>query len=197
MGTIVDGRGLACPQPVIRTRDALRAGDAVTTIVDNETSQHNVTRMAEKAGFAVRAEKRDDGIYLEIGRPDVTLRPADQPAAVASAGGPLVLTVPSECMGRGDEQLDQILVRGFFHTLGEVQRLPGTIVFLNSGVKLVVTGSPVLDDLRAMSEQGIVLLACGTCLGHYGLKEQVAVGEISNMYAIAETLLNAGKVVSL
>ena len=197
MGAIVDARGLACPQPVIRTRDALRAGDAVTTIVDNETSQHNVTRMAEKAGFAVRAEKRDDGIYVHIGRPDVTLRPADQPAAVAAAGGPLVLTVPSEFMGRGDEQLGQILVRGFFHTMGEVQPLPDTIIFLNSGVKLVVTGSPVLDDLRALSEQGIALLACGTCLGHYGLKEQVAVGEISNMYAIAETLLNAGKVVSL
>jgi TusA-related sulfurtransferase len=30
MGTIVDARGLACPQPVIRTRDALRAGDAVS-----------------------------------------------------------------------------------------------------------------------------------------------------------------------
>jgi selenium metabolism protein YedF len=197
MGTIVDARGLACPQPVIRTRDALNAGNAVTTIVDNETSQHNVTRMAEKAGFAVRAEKRDDGIYPDIRRPDMTLQPAAPPAAVATVGGPLVLTVPGEFMGRGDEELGQILVRGFFHTLGEVQPLPDTIIFLNSGVKLVVTGSPVLDDLRALSEQGIILLACGTCLGHYGLKDQVAVGEISNMYAIAETLLNAGKVVSL
>jgi TusA-related sulfurtransferase len=46
MGTIVDALGVPCPQPVIRTRDALRAGVAVTTIVDNETSQHNVTRVA-------------------------------------------------------------------------------------------------------------------------------------------------------
>jgi selenium metabolism protein YedF len=197
MGTVVDARGLACPQPVIRTRAALQTGDAVTAIVDSDTSQHNVTRMAEKAGFAVRAEKRDDGIYLEIGRPAATLQPNAQPAAVAPAGGPLVLTVLSEIMGRGDEQLGQILVRGFFHTLGEIQPLPDTIVFLNSGVKLVVTGSPVLDDLRALSGRGVAILACGTCLGHYDLKEQVAVGEISNMYTIAETLLNAGKVVSL
>jgi selenium metabolism protein YedF len=89
------------------------------------------------------------------------------------------------------------LVRAFFHTLGEVQPLPDTIIFLNSGVKLVVTGSPVLDDLRALRDQGISILACGTCLGHYGIKDQVATGEISNMYSIAEALLGAGKVVSL
>ena len=43
----------------------------------------------------------------------------------------------------------------------------------------MVAGSPVLDDLRDLSAQGIAILACGTCLGHYGLKDQVAVGEIS------------------
>ncbi|GEM_PF-5889943 len=34
-------------------------------------------------------------------------------------------------------------------------------------------------------------------MGHYALKDQIAVGEVSNMYTIAETLLQAGKVVSL
>lgn len=81
--------------------------------------------------------------------------------------------------------------------MGEVQPLPDTIIFLNSGVKLVATDSPVLEDLQDLAGRGAAILACGTCLGHYGLKEQVAVGEISNMYTIAETLLNAGKVVSL
>ena len=197
MSTIVDARGLACPQPVIRTRAALQGHDAVTTIVDNTTSQQNVTRMAEKAGCTVQAETRGDGVYLEI-RKRLAVAPAESTApAVAPAGGPLVLTVPSEFVGRGDEDLGRILVRAFFHTLGEVQPLPDTVIFLNSGVKLVVTGSPVLDDLVALRDQGISLLACGTCLGHYGLKEQVAVGEISNMYTIAETLLGAGRVVSL
>lgn len=199
MSTIVDARGLACPQPVIRTRAALQASDAVTTIVDNATSQQNVTRMAEKAGCTVAAEARDDGIYLEIRKPAAVTQTASPvtSAAPAPAGGPLVLTIPSEFMGRGDEVLGQILIRAFFHTLGEVQPLPDTIIFLNSGVKLVVTGSPVLDDLRDLCDQGIGILACGTCLGHYGLKDQIAVGEISNMYTIAETLLAAGRTVSL
>ena len=35
------------------------------------------------------------------------------------------------------------------------------------------------------------------CLTHFGLKEKVVVGEISNMYTIAETMLRASKVINL
>ena len=81
-------------------------------------------------------------------------------------------------MGRGDDELGQILIRGFFHALGQTTPQPHTIIFFNSGVKLVVEGSPVLEDLQALCGQGIELLACGTCLGHYGLKDKgLAVGE--------------------
>jgi intracellular sulfur oxidation DsrE/DsrF family protein len=75
--------------------------------------------------------------------------------------------------------------------------LPDTIIFFNSGVKLVVEGSAVLEDLQSLCELGVEIVACGTCLGHYDLKAQVAVGEISNMYTIAETMLGAGKVINL
>ena len=197
MSTVVDARGLVCPQPVIRTRAALQSNDAVTTIVDNEIARQNVTRMAEKAGCTVQVEVRDDGIYLDIRWQGAATEEISPATGGASSGGPLVLTVPSEFMGRGDEMLGQILVRSFFHTLGEAQPLPDTIIFLNSGVKLVAMGSPVLDDLHDLCDRGITILACGTCLGHYGLKDQIAAGEISNMYTIAETLLGAGKVVSL
>jgi selenium metabolism protein YedF len=198
MPKTVDARGLACPQPVILTRAALQEADAVLAIVDNETSRQNVTRMAEKAGYVVQAETRDDGIYLHISRPAEAAAPAPAAApASAPAAGPLVLVIPSETMGRGDDELGGILIRGFFHAVGQVAPQPDTIIFFNSGVKLVVEGSPVLEDLRALADQGVELLACGTCLGHYGLKEKVAVGVVSNMYTIAETLLRAGKVVYL
>ncbi|MCX7855089.1 MAG: sulfurtransferase-like selenium metabolism protein YedF [Anaerolineae bacterium] len=199
MGKIVDARGLPCPQPVLLTRDALRESDSVTTIVDSDTARHNVTRMAEKAGYTVRAEEREDGIYLHItwGEGAPTAEAVSAPTPPPS-GGPLVLVIPSEFMGRGEhEELGHILMRGFLHTLNEVSPLPDVIIFFNSGVKLVVEGSPVLEDLCTLAAQGVQILACGTCLGYYGLKEKVAVGEVSNMYAIAEAMLQAGKVVSL
>ena len=39
------------------------------------------------------------------------------------------------------------------------------------------------------------ILTCGTCLGHYGLTDKLAVGQVTNMYAIAEALAGAGKVI--
>ena len=200
MGFTVDARGLPCPQPVILTRNAMRESDAVTTIVDNETAQKNVTRMAEKAGATVRVEQKEDGIYLLI-RNRMGGGPVPQEEKVVSetapAVGPLVVVIPSEFMGRGDDELGHILIRSFFHTLGEVAPLPDTIIFFNGGVKLVVDGSPILEDVQTLSERGVEILACGTCLGHYELKERIAVGEVSNMYTIAEMMLRAGKVVSL
>ncbi len=198
MSSIVDCRGLACPQPVIQTRQAMAQSDQVTTIVDNETAVQNVARMAEKEGFAVAVEEKEDGIYLSLNRAG---RAQKAVAAVESlperALGPLVLLIPDDGMGRGDEELGGILIRSFLHTLHEVEPLPDAIIFLNAGVRLTVSGSAVLEDLETLVQRGVGILACGTCLGHFGLKDRVAVGEVSNMYSIAETLLGAGKVVAL
>lgn len=197
MPKVVDARGLSCPQPVLLARNALQESHEVIIIVDSDTARHNVTRMAEKSGYTVGVEVREDGTYLHIARGERA--PAEAPApAPAPSGGPLVLVVPSEFMGRGEhDELGQILTRGFLHTLNECSPLPDTIIFFNSGVKLVVEGSPVLEDLRTLEQQGVQILACGTCLGYYGLKEKIAVGEVSNMLTIAETMLQAGRVVSL
>ena len=199
MGTVtVDARGQPCPQPVIMTRRALRDADAVMTIVDNTTAQRNVTRMAGKSGYAVEAEERGDGIYLHITGAGAAPQEEVAPRAAPPAGGPLVLVVSSEYMGRGEHaELGHVLIRGFFHTLGEVAPVPDAIIFFNSGVKLVVEGSAVLEDLRALADRGIEILACGTCLEYYALTKRIAVGEVSNMYTIAETILGASKVVNL
>jgi selenium metabolism protein YedF len=190
---VVDCRGLACPQPVVRTKKAMSESDRVTTIVDNETAVTNVSRMAEKEGYSVAVEKMEDGIYLSLTKAS----PAQPESAPERASGRLVVLVASDGMGRGDEELGGILIRSFLHTLSEVQPLPNTIVFLNAGAKLTVEGSPVLEDLEALGKRGVEILACGTCLGHFGLKDKLAVGEVSNMYSIAETLLAAGNVVAI
>ena len=44
-------------------------------------------------------------------------------------------------------------------------------------------------------EQGVEILTCGTCLDHYGIKDQLAVGEVTNMYVIVEKMEQAVRVV--
>jgi selenium metabolism protein YedF len=200
MATTVDARGLACPQPVILTRNAMREAEDVITLVDGADQVDNVRRLAEKAGWQATAERQGAGYAVHMTKgtvadlpeltPDLMVCSVSQPAAP-------VLVVPGEQMGRGEPELGAILIRAFFHTLTETQPLPKTIIFYNTGVKLTVEGSPILDDLRTLAAKGAEILVCGTCLGYYSLKERLAVGTISNMYTIAETLLSAGHVVTL
>jgi selenium metabolism protein YedF len=197
MSKTVDARHLPCPQPVILTRKALAEADEVTTVVTSETSRDNVRRMAEKAGYQVAVEEGHGEYRLSIRR-GATAAPAPEPAGEAApAAGPLVLVVSDNKMGRGNQELGEVLVRGFFHTLGEVTPRPDMIIFFNAGVWLAIDDSLVLDDLQALELEGVEILACGTCLNYYGITDRLSVGVVSNMYDIAEAMLGAGKVVNL
>lgn len=122
---------------------------------------------------------------------------ADPWAGRSLALAPTVVAISSNAMGRGDDELGQVLLRNYLHTLGEVTPRPGTIIFFNSGVMLAAEGSQAFDDLRALADQGVQVLLCRSCVEYFDLEEQVAVGEISNMYAISEAMLRAGKVINL
>jgi selenium metabolism protein YedF len=202
MKPIVDARGLACPQPVVLTLKALASAAEVTTIVDNQAAVENVTRLARSKGCAVQVTEQEDGIYLSLTRAGAPAEPAVTEHVVVcstsgAAAGPLVLFVPSDCLGRGPVELGERLMGAFFHSLREVSPKPATIIFMNAGVKLAVEGSRALDDLRALAAAGVEILACGTCLGYFELTEKLAVGRVSNMYDIASALCGAGKIVEL
>ena len=46
----VDTRGLACPQPVILTKNALAKENSIEVLVDNVTAKNNILRVAAKQG---------------------------------------------------------------------------------------------------------------------------------------------------
>ena len=68
---------------------------------------------------------------------------------------------------------------------------------MNSGVKLAIEGSPVLESLDKLEREGVSLLVCGTCLNYFEVKDKLRQGKISNMYEIAEKMLSAEKVIAL
>ena len=196
MSKTVDARGLACPQPVILTGKALKETDVVTVIVDDETPRQNISRMATQKGFSIQVEEKDGDFYMHIQKGDAEPQ-ADAPEVSPAPSGDIVLVIASDRVGQGSDELGGILMRAFMHTFMEVEPLPQTIIFMNSGVKLVITDALVLEDLQALAAEGIQILVCGTCLDYFKLKDKVAVGEVSNTYTIAETILRAGKVVRL
>ena len=193
MKKAIDARGLVCPEPVMLAKKAIEDGGDCVIIVDNEAARDNVCRMAKSQGCAAEVEEGEETFSIHI-TAGVGLKKSK---GTAPSTGPIVVVFPSDRMGRGDDELGSVLIRGFLHALGEVSPKPDTLIFFNAGVKLTVQGSEVLEDLRSLEEQGASILVCGTCLDFYGLKEKIRVGMVSNMYDIAETMLSAGKVIRI
>jgi selenium metabolism protein YedF len=98
-------------------------------------------------------------------------------------------------MGRGNDELGYVLIRSFIHTMLSLEPLPQTVIFYNTGVKLTVRDSEVLDDLKELEQKGIAVLVCGTCLNYFGISKDLSVGVISNMYDIASIMAAAGRLV--
>lgn len=200
---VVDARGLSCPRPVILTLKAMNDHPNLTTIVDNRAAVENVSRLAKSRHCQIDVEEREDGIYMYIRSegaapaPSAVATPAQSPAPVVGVRGPRVLFVPSDRFGRGDDELGVRLSVALFHTLLDVVTKPDMIIFMNSGVRLVVSGSRAVDDIKALADQGIEILVCGTCLEYYQPEDELAVGLVSNMFDIATALMEAGSIVEL
>lgn len=197
----VDAMGLACPQPVVKTIKALEAltGPAtVETYVDNETAVQNLTRLAQGKGFPVRSEKLAEGrfvVTMEADKTAVESTAEATAACVPDRRGNTVVAVTSDAMGHGSDELGKNLMKGFLYALSQLEELPKTILFYNSGARLTTEGSLSLEDLKSMEAQGVQVMTCGTCLNYYGLTEKLAVGSVTNMYSIVETLAKADKII--
>jgi len=109
----------------------------------------------------------------------------------------VVILVTNSGLGNGEKGLREKMMGVFLSTLNTFPQLPGKILFYTDGVKLVVEGSPVLGELKALQEKGVHLIACGTCLDYFGLKGQLVVGEVGGMAAILEAMMEAEKVLSV
>ena len=109
---------------------------------------------------------------------------------------PKTFLIQSEGLGRGDEQLGSMLMANFLRLLGENENKPGSLIFWNTGVRLACEGSPVLNRLKQLEEEGVELLACTTCLEHFELTDKLVVGKPTNMMKSIQSMLDSD-VVSL
>ena len=198
----VECRGEQCPIPVVKTIKAIgemKEADTVQTHVDNETAVQNLTKLAESKGFAVKSEKIEDKhfvVTMEVTAPGAAAA-AEEPAVscIPDRRGNTVYAFGTNVMGSGNDELGATLMKGFIYAVSQLTELPKTMLFYNGGVKLTTEGSASLEDLKSLQAQGVEILSCGTCLNFYGLSEKLAVGEVTNMYAIVEKLNGASHIV--
>ncbi len=191
----IDCRGQQCPQPVVQTRQLMleKTDQTLCVLVDDTTARDNVTRLANKQGYSVSTTEDQGTFRLEM-VPDATI--ATKPDAVATTG-PTIIYIGSDEMGTGDSKLGQILMKNFIFTLTEGDVQPDAIYFVNTGVRLTVGGSDVLEPLEKLSRNGVDVASCGLCLEYFDFKESLAVGRISNMLELVNALEGAGNIIRL
>ncbi len=185
----VDAMGDACPIPVVKTLKALRelgGAGTVVTLVDNEKGCEVSSEQLGEKRYRVTLTV-PEGIEVADGEPEAA-------TCLVPAERNLVIQVSSDAMGAGSDELGRSLMKAFVYAVTQQDELPATMLFYNGGAHLTCEGSPCLDDLKALAEQGVEILTCGTCLNHYGLTEQLAVGEVTNMYVICQRLEQASHV---
>ena len=108
-----------------------------------------------------------------------------------------VVLVTRNGMGHADLELQHKLMTTYFKLLNDSNTLPAAICFYAEGIKLVTSGSPVIDVLKALEAKGVHLVICNTCLNFYGLQDQVEVGIVGGMTDIIEAQWRADKVITL
>ncbi len=201
MSNELDARGLACPAPVLMVKEAVenRSLNDMTVLVDNEASKENVSRFLGTRDFTVTASLEGEVYRINALREGGTAEAAPAPTPprkiAADQKQRIMVMAAADRMGSGDDELGRKLMVNFIKTLKEVGGELWRLVLVNSGVKLAIDESPVLEDLLAYEKEGLTILVCGTCLSHFDLMEKKSVGETTNMLDIVTAMQLADKVV--
>ncbi len=193
----VDARGLECPKPVIQTKKALEnlKEGSILTVVDNAIAKENVSKLAKSMNLHYNVSEKNGNFYIDIFKGEEMgpeLLGDEKPVL-----NDLVIVVGKDTLGEGSDELGEVLIRGYFYTLTEIEPYPKSIIFLNSGVNLTIEDSPVLDHLRTLESKGVEILSCGTCLDYFNVKDKLSVGGVSNMYVIVEAMNKAKNTIKL
>ena len=208
MDIALDCRGLACPGPVLRCKECVekQSPNTLTITVDNQPARENVTRFLTMRGYSVTASAQADGIsVLQAAMPGQLDPPAAPPPATApnldvstpNAAARTAAFITADTVGRGDPELGEKLMLNFLGTLPELGDRLWRIILVNGGVKLSTIGHPALAKLQALAASGVSILVCGTCLDFFGILDQKAVGETTNMLDVVTSLDMADKVIQI
>jgi selenium metabolism protein YedF len=204
MSKLVDCRGMVCPQPLVETRRAIKVsnpGEALSVVVDNSTSLKNILRFLEDNGVECVVKQEAESISITFNVPLQMAQPAKRaeeycdvsPKPDVNSG--YIVLLNSATMGKGNDDLGKILMKGFLSTLLELNTTPTEIICYNSAVTLARKSSDSAATLQQISERGVKITLCGTCVDFYNLRDDLAVGQISNMLYIAERLSSGVRVI--
>ena len=189
--------------PLVETKKALKESakdELIKVILDSENSLKNVTRYLKDNSIQVSQQQSGNTFELLFKKEGIkpVIEAAESYCSTADqASDNFIIIFGKDRLGEGSEDLGNMLIGGMLTTLVETERVPDQMIFINSGINLVVENSPVLDLLKKLENEGCKILACGTCLDYFGKTENLKVGRVSNMLEILEVMTLYSKVINI
>ena len=176
----IDAGGKQCPIPVIMAKKELEAGEQdVEIIVDGPTQVGNLERLGDALGRPATSEPFGDKFLVKFANGE-TVKGASVECADTYA-----VFFNTNAIGTNNSELGGNLAKMAIFTLSESEKIPAYVLFMNEGVKLPAGDEPqIIENLQTLIDKGSQVLVCGTCLNFYGIKDDLKVGTVSNMYDI-------------
>ena len=178
----IDALGLLCPRPVILAKKLIKEEDPTefTVLVDNEIATENLSKMADQLGYVTKVEKEDKVYRVKFKK--------DEGKKVEQhySKDEFIVVFSSDELGVGDKEFSKKLLEGFIYSLSEKDEVPTYVVLYNHGVRLSTINENTVADLKKLESKGATVLSCGLCLGNYNLKEELKVGQVTNMDNIVD-----------
>ena len=195
----VNAKGLPCPQPVIKTKEALESvkkGEKIKVILDNEASFRNVQKFVNAQKHKIVSTEKNGNEYIIV----------IEKVGDISKDVPISCEIPTEqkqdtfviiatdTMGK-EEKLGKILMKAYFETMLVHNLLPDRIFFMNTGIKLTTIEKDFIPLIKELEKKGVEIYTCGTCLKYFQLEDQLKVGKRAGTDVYLEGIFYFKKIV--
>lgn len=188
----IDCRNLACPEPVIRTKnvlDGLKVGEKLEILVNSIAPKENISRFLKNQNveFSVLQNGAETKITAVKGESKLELTNFDEfVCEITPKTKKTVVYLNEEYAGSGDVGVG--LLAKFLGALLQVEK-PEYVICVNNAVKMTTNRAhPSFKPLKDLEAAGVKILSCGSCLEAYKLVGDLSVGEMSNAYEVMQIL---------
>ena len=194
----IDCCGLACPEPVLKTKKALEElpNDTILEVmVNSEASRENILRFAQNVGYDTRCEEKEAGKSLITIIKGFTCNVIED----GNEGRFLDKTLFLKSNKVGEGELGAKLMVGFLKSMLELPKLPQRIVCVNEAVFLTTADEtmPIIEILMQLEAKGVEIYSCGVCLEYFGVDKELKVGKVGNAYGTIEMLFGGDGTITL
>lgn len=131
---------------------------------------------------------------ISIPADEASLMPQTRLSDRNDKNGLLIVVFRQDQIGTGDHNVGKKLLVPYLEALLQLPLAPDSMLFYNTGVRLLTEENEVSGLLSELEKKGCELLACNLSLKQLGLSCQMKIGEISTLEIMLDRQLKADKI---